>query len=504
MKNIHKLINVVMLMSTASGEVHGTWDTGSHGEGKLKSPVEVRSFNLPKELQKKFQIGSTSLCSDGVRFLPVTVIGDENQPPDRLYFYNELEALFLRFCGNMPEELSEKLRSMYLESKDPLPQDILTNLAICYQKNIIGLEIGEGVWFKSNFFKKMKVIRLVEGNIEVEETKSDWLEDQEVINQFDDESFIKLALDGAKTVILVYHMGLKKIFFLILCRANELLFPMAEGESSLEERVKKMDEARENRLDRRIAAELCERAAQTFEGVPLRHQVAFPTVDQIMNDDQRRMIEEVQICNGERKARGLPTLQELMNANNGEGDREGIIEYFKELAQRFGRETTDPLRDSEDVKRVIRYEELMYFENSRRSQGRPGLYELVCSKNLNEIKVYCRELANLFGRETLNPLDDFAYIIHRIVHIPEFPDLVDERSSDRAALQTYLGKYFDPLNKKYFGPYVPPVDEESSDEETLFSKALNFVPTIAFVYWTLEAYYLRTISQEKQGEFFPL
>ncbi|MDR1333754.1 MAG: hypothetical protein LBJ71_00880 [Holosporaceae bacterium] len=461
MENIHKLISVATLMSAMYGETYASadmkdYDSKGNAIDFIERFTETEPYcwlNFSEEFKRKFQIGPYSLGSSPWRIFPIYF-------PEQKNPWEGIIGSLSYIYGMIPDEKQfNDLRRIVPDLNNPFSQKLLlATLAVLYRKNIILLEVGSGNRFKPDFFEKLTI---VQPDIGTFERQSGWFEDRNILEVLDDEGSLNLFMQGDKTATFVYHKKLKKIFFCALSLADKPPCPIQEGEAALNEHVKKMNKTLANRWDHRMT----NAAGEALKDLSLNPRISINSIvdnrislsvaaEFMLADQERIMMEEIQIYDTERARKGLKILRELMDENN----LDEIKAYFTELAQRFGRETTDPLGNFRDVEARIRYYELMVFENFRQSQNRPGLSELETKYNRREINkmeimAYFTELAQYFGRKTTNPLADHRYI-KSIINIPAWRDPLHEalREAQREAWRNPLFEASADVSTKTYTP----------------------------------------------------
>ncbi|MDR0740259.1 MAG: hypothetical protein LBF34_00945 [Puniceicoccales bacterium] len=336
MESIHKLISVVTLISATYGGMYASGSEESYGGAGESTEIMDYCFpdfevtchwfrNFSEEFKEKFRIGPWSLDSRPWSISPVFLLGQRGP-------VNDIMALLSYISGiGLDKKLYNVLQEIARESGGPFSQKFLAALAITYEKNIIFLEVGSGVRFKPDFFEKLTIVKFFDGqlrrrNLGMFKEQSDWLEDMNILGELDEEWIVNLFGQGNKTATFVYHKGLGKVFYCGFYNgADKRSGPGAEEELALSRRVKEMNEALASRLDYRLARA----TSELLKGVPL-------SPPRCPDDYFRIIIEEIEICDGERKSRGLKPLKNLKSSDE-------VKAYFTELGQLFGREIANPL-----------------------------------------------------------------------------------------------------------------------------------------------------------------
>ncbi|MDR1906843.1 MAG: hypothetical protein LBQ03_01325 [Puniceicoccales bacterium] len=459
MANIYKLINIVSLVSVTSSGIYGSepWKSDDkEGYGARSDTLPSQTIphywnKFSREFQRKFQIGSFSINSNEWRIYPVYFPGKGNPLEDMKKL---ISCFHGNFQGSSILEMLEWVFRQYGKVAAPFSKELLERLAIICRKNLIVLEVGSGIRVKPDFFEKLTVTKFYNKHVETTQLQSDWLEDENVINELvKNEDLVNLFIQGDKTMTFIYHKGLGKVFYCTLYRVDNNPFGEQEDEGVLSARVKKMNEARTNRLDARITRKLGNVLIEASKGVPLEpnitvgHAMYMPysnLAEWIIADRDRRLFEEIELFDVERKSKGLKALQELMDAD----DCKGIKTYFIEFAQFFGRETTNPLGDFEFFKSRARGNEVIVFEEIRKAKGQKGLQELMAVNDREGIMAYFIELAQFFGRKTQDPFGDFEYV-KKILSFPK-------------PIKINFGE--DPFKNLYYTVSIPESQSEQGQE----------------------------------------
>ncbi|MDR2200550.1 MAG: hypothetical protein LBN94_00330 [Puniceicoccales bacterium] len=201
-------------------------------EHRDAAEIHYRLDVFPKEFQRKFRIGPYSLFSKDWRIFPFHW-GDINAS------INPVEAMkkFMEACA--PEK---NVNVSSLDSYRDISEEFLISLAKYFQKNIIFLEVGDGVTWHPDFFEKLILVRKdgVSSTLE-----SEGLDDGNILEELNDGDLTEHFINGTETFTFVYHRGIGGLFFCAISSADQFE-PQTVGDQA-SSHAEELNEKRESR-----------------------------------------------------------------------------------------------------------------------------------------------------------------------------------------------------------------------------------------------------------------